>query len=153
MTFTQQENQAQQAAVLAALDQYHAALQACDGQTRHDEQGTERTYRYREAVEQAVMDKIDELLRSGVLSDDVDVWLIGYWLWVEGNTRPIKETLKALGFRWHSKRVCWYWHDGRRQHAFRGGSLDDIAEVYGAEHITQQRSSSKAGAALAEVGL
>ncbi|MCB0087094.1 MAG: nuclear transport factor 2 family protein [Caldilineaceae bacterium] len=28
MTFTQQENQAQQAAVLAALDQYHAALQA-----------------------------------------------------------------------------------------------------------------------------
>jgi hypothetical protein len=36
---------------------------------------------------------------------------VGTWIWVSGNTKPYKEYLKALGFRWNGKanRQCWQW--------------------------------------------
>lgn len=47
---------------------------------------------------------ITELIRLGV-----DVELCGVWVWVSGDTRPAKEALKKLGFRWHAKKKMWYY--------------------------------------------
>lgn len=33
----------------------------------------------------------------------------GCCIWVSGDTRPHRETLKAYGFRWAPKRAAWYW--------------------------------------------
>ena len=33
----------------------------------------------------------------------------GTWLWASGDTKPHKDALKALGFRWSKKRTAWYW--------------------------------------------
>ena len=117
---------------------YTAALFACDGQRSHDAGGREHVYKYDEAREKAIMDKLSELL--GVLPAGVDVDLIGLWLWILGTTKEDIETrkaLKAAGCSWHSKRGCWYWrpvecrHRGRRSR----GSLADLARRYGSRHF------------------
>ena len=43
---------------------------------------------------------IHELLKL----DGIDIEIIGCFIWVSGNTKPHKERLKELKFKWHSKR-------------------------------------------------
>ena len=90
--------------------QYHAALSGCDGQTVTGSDSKPHTYHYHRNVEQAVMDKIAEIMAVGMV--DVEILLIGSWIWITGNTRRYKDQLgnNGLKLRWHSKRVAWYWH-------------------------------------------
>ena len=116
--------------------QYLAALQRCDGETITDEQGQKHTYNYRTEREQEIIDFLDKLIGSGALQPDVECWLIGYWVWVQGNTRPVKDILKAVGCSWHGKRACWYWHPAQgRTHYNANASLDDLAAAYGASAV------------------
>ena len=39
---------------------------------------------------------------------EIELELCGSWVWVSGNTKPIKETLKLLGLKWHSTKSMWY---------------------------------------------
>lgn len=34
--------------------------------------------------------------------------IVGCFIWVMGETKPHKDNLKKLGFRWHSQKCCWY---------------------------------------------
>lgn len=67
--------------------------------------------------------------------DGINVELCGCWLWISGNTKPHKETLKAAGCRWAAKKSMWSWHhaeDG--SHFFRGRkSIDQIRNKYGSQ--------------------
>lgn len=70
---------------------------------------------------------IAELLKL----DGIEIEIIGCFVWVSGNTKPHKEQLKALGFRWHSKKKCWY-KSPDNYHRWGGGeySMDDIRMMY-----------------------
>lgn len=60
--------------------------------------------------------------------------LCGSWLWITGNTRPVKDQLKALGFRFSSKKQAWYFHsEPYRKHGKSEKSMDDIRNMYGSE--------------------
>lgn len=37
---------------------------------------------------------------------DILIELIGTWIWVSGNTFPIRKQLSELGFEWASKKKC-----------------------------------------------
>jgi curved DNA-binding protein CbpA len=120
--------------------QYHAKLKSVHGTTSVDEVGNDHIYRYDEDLEQGLIDKIDELIKSG-LTSSLDAVLIGTWLWVSGDTKPHKEGLKTLKFRWHSKRGLWYWHEGKYRSRQSRLGIDSIAAQYGASKImnTQRR--------------
>lgn len=51
------------------------------------------------------MDIINALLHL----DGLEVELCGSWVWISGNTKEHKETLKSIGCRWASKKKLWYW--------------------------------------------
>ena len=36
--------------------------------------------------------------------DDIEIEIIGCFVWVTGNTKLYKEKLKELKFQWHSKK-------------------------------------------------
>lgn len=63
------------------------------------------------------------------------VELCGSWLWISGDTRPVKDELKAAGCRWSNNKKMWYWHhaeDGSRWH--KGTStMSDIRMKYGSQ--------------------
>lgn len=42
--------------------------------------------------------------------DGLTVELCGRWLWIGGETKKHKETLKALGCRWNADKKLWSWH-------------------------------------------
>ncbi|MBW4595504.1 MAG: hypothetical protein KME46_22015 [Brasilonema angustatum HA4187-MV1] len=108
--------------------QYHEALKACDGKTSHTSEGEEKTYRYRADIENELMDKLLELLKLRSLN----IALIGYWIWVGGDTKPNREALKEAGLHWHSERKLWYYKPlGWKKARKSKGTLGELAQKYG----------------------
>jgi len=117
------------------IEEYHAALKKLDGYESVGTDGREHTYTYREAYEQAIIEKIEELL--GLHLDGVEIWIVGTWIWVDGNTRPYKEALKKTGFTWIPFRRKWSWkpyHSKSRQKHTTAG-FDSLCAKYGVRKI------------------
>ena len=115
--------------------QYHAALKGKHQSTSRDTTGQEHTYYYNEDHEQAIIDKIKEVLKVK-FPDYVEFWLVGKWLWIDGTRKEDAEAradLNRLDFKWHSKREMWYWKptNSRRSRYSQKASFDDLAEKYG----------------------
>ncbi|MGN0607383.1 MAG: molecular chaperone DnaJ [Oscillospiraceae bacterium] len=74
------------------------------------------------------------IINKLVVLEGVNVELIGRWIWLSGNTFPHKDILKGIGFRFASKKKCWYWHkDEDACRSRKNMSLDEIKEKYGCE--------------------
>ena len=83
----------------------------------------------------AFMDMINALLRMGV-----DVEVCGSWIWVSGDTRPVKGALKGMGFRFSGNKQCWYWHEGPfRKRGKHICSMDEIRDMYGSEKYAAEQ--------------
>jgi len=123
-------------------DEYHAALKALDGQVNQGTDGKEHTYRYNYEREQAVMDKIAELLALH-LPEDVTLELIGTWVWVHGNTRPIKDKLADAGCIWHGIRQMWYWRQATYSRKFSHKDFDDLRRSFGSQVYREEREESR----------
>lgn len=52
-------------------------------------------------------EEIAKILNS-IIGMEVRIEIIGYWIWVSGDTFNYKEYLKELGFRWSSNKKSWY---------------------------------------------
>lgn len=111
-------------------NQYHARLKQANGQTITDDQGIRHEYKYNYDVEQALVEKIRELL--ALRMEGVEIELIGVWIWVSGNTKPYKDELKKAGCFWHVKRLCWYFHTGKFYYKrYSENSFDELRYKYG----------------------
>jgi len=66
--------------------------------------------------------------------DGITIELVGWWIWVTGLTRPVKEVLKKAGFFFASKKLAWYFRTEDYK-VKKGGkkSLDEIRAKYGSE--------------------
>ena len=51
-----------------------------------------------------------KIINDIVRYNNIKIELIGSWLWVSGDTLPIKETLKNYGFGWSHNKKSWYKH-------------------------------------------
>jgi hypothetical protein len=123
------------AAVMAAIDaHYEAFLTASDGQISRGADGKARTYRYQPAREKALVQVIDQILKLRM--PEVDILLIGLYVWVLGPTRAHTKPLRALDLLWHDKRQCWYWRPADLPRAcYSGADLGRLAELYGCQLI------------------
>jgi hypothetical protein len=129
--------------------QYKTALSGKHGETTTGDDGQDHTYYYNDEREQAIIDKITEIIKSGVLTEGVELWLVGSWLWLRGETKQHKDKIgrKGLGFTWngHETRRCWQWHlPSYRKTQLSNDDFDGIAARYGASRISSQQSTSLA---------
>ncbi len=69
---------------------------------------------------------------------NVEVELCGQWLWLGGDTRAVKEDLKANGFRWSHNKVQWYFAGVRSFNRKRSFSKDDIRARYGSKFLSKE---------------
>lgn len=67
--------------------------------------------------------------------------IIGSWLWISGNTRPVKDQLKALGFKFSRNKIAWFYHeDGSyRRFSKKNFSMNDIRAMHGSEDIETEK--------------
>lgn len=85
-------------------------------------------------------DIIDELLRC----DGLCIELCGSWLWVTGNTKNHKETLKKMRFGWSKNKAAWYFHfEPYKKHTKKSVSLDTIRNMYGSQQFTTYTDNFK----------
>lgn len=80
-----------------------------------------------------IINAIAGLLRKGILVAE----LCGSWIWISGDSRPYKETLKALGFRWSGNKRMWYWHNPEQKRKFykKAKTIEEIRAYYGSKRL------------------
>ena len=75
---------------------------------------------------------IEKLMRIKGIS----VELCGSWLWISGDTRNVKDALKAAGCKWAAKKAMWYWHPGDyRRKGHTAMPMSHIRTKYGSQLI------------------
>jgi len=67
--------------------------------------------------------------------------VVGNWIWVTGNTRPVKEMLKKAGLFFAKKKVAWYYRSPEFKTRGGNSTLDEIRARYGSEKIHNTQAS------------
>lgn len=80
--------------------------------------------------------KIEELLN---LDADIEIELIGLWIWVTGNTRAVKDQLKAMGLHWRPQKLAWSF-EGVPSMNRSPKPLDDIRAMYGSTKFEKRQN-------------
>jgi hypothetical protein len=79
-------------------------------------------------IDKAIRDVIDALINL----DEINIELIGKWLWISGNTYPVRQVLKSAGLIFIKKEGKPYWVYRGVETSSRGkSSMDDIKRKYG----------------------
>lgn len=108
-------------------DLLFATLKACKQQNNQEEKKDEFN---------AEFDKAFREILAKIIDLNVDIEVIGTWIWISGNTYAVKETLKRLGFRWISTRKSWAWHEEPYQkHHGKQKSMDELRNFYGSKVV------------------
>lgn len=69
---------------------------------------------------------------------NMDIEIIGSWIWVF-KCYPYKDKLKALGFKYASKKKAWVWHEGEcRRYSKKDMPLSSIRAKYGSQKVKSQ---------------
>ena len=119
-------------------DQYHAALKHCSGNVYNSNNGKEWKYYYNATRETVIM----EMIEKAIILDGTTLELIGSWLWITGDTKQHKTTLKELGFKFSGKKLSWYWHnpkDNWRKKSKKEFQLNDIRTMFGAQTLHRKQ--------------
>jgi hypothetical protein len=74
--------------------------------------------------------KLADAVKSIAHLSGIRVELTGCWIWVSGDTKPVKDDLKAAGFKWAHKKGQWYFA-GRRSTSRGGKDMSYIRFKYG----------------------
>ena len=90
-------------------------------------------------------EKLREVLQKIINFANINIEIVGCWLWVDGDTYPYRNELKEIGFKWASEKKKWYFHtDPFRKRSKRKLSMDDIRNLYGSTEVqTEQRKQLK----------
>ncbi len=64
--------------------------------------------------------------------------LCGSWIWISGDTRPVKDELKAAGCRWAAKKKMWYWKPAGEYHRGSNASMEHIRAKYGSQVFSRR---------------
>ena len=109
--------------------------------THQTQDGT--TYTAKEDNPETASQFID-LIQQLMEMDDIVIEIIGCFVWVSGKTKPHKDKLKALGFKWHSKKLCWYLPPlGYNRRSRKDYSLEEIRIMYGSNGQVNSKGMAK----------
>lgn len=83
-----------------------------------------------------VTNEFSDIITSLVTMAGLEIEVCGSWLWVGGNTKEHKDSLKGMGMRWASKKHRWYKapKDWKRK-THRELSMDEIRSKFGSQTV------------------
>lgn len=108
---------------------YETALKKLQEQAKNENVSASQSSYFEDDGFRDILNKIIHL--------DLDIEICWRWIWVSGNTRAHKETLKNAGFYWASKKKMWYWRpeDAKVKYSTGITDMDYIRNMYGSEKI------------------
>ena len=93
-----------------------------------------------------------ELIDALINIPNITIELCGTWLWVTGDTKPVKDYLKKLGFKFSGKKCAWYWKPGDKKYRKKSKkelNLDEIRNLYGSEKVNRTEQEREQRQAIA----
>lgn len=66
--------------------------------------------------------------------ENINIELVGSWIWVTGDTKEIKEKLKEIGFKWANKKKMWFYGEMKGRNP-KEQSMEEIKAKYGSSTI------------------
>jgi hypothetical protein len=85
-----------------------------------------------------------DIINSLIILPGIIIELVGSWIWISGNTYPVKEQIKEAGFKFHGKKSMWFWHPGEyRKFNNSEMDMDDIRQRYGSKQFESKTASNR----------
>ena len=67
---------------------------------------------------------------------NINIEIVGSWIWVDGDTYEVKEQLKEIGFQWSKSRKKWYLGEITGSKNYKKESdFDKLRNKYGSQTI------------------
>ncbi|PAV30205.1 hypothetical protein CIL05_06990 [Virgibacillus profundi] len=82
-----------------------------------------------------VNDNYRSIINQLLKHEGITINLIGTWIWLEGNTYPIKDEIKKLGFRFQRSSKKWYLGEFDTKKKKGKLSWNQKIEKYGQEQL------------------
>lgn len=87
-------------------------------------------------------DKFKNIINELIKYNELTIEIIGSWLWISGNTYPLRDTIKNLGLLWSKGRKKWYYTTdttSKNTH-YKKKTYEELKQNYG---YTKIKSSTK----------
>ena len=87
-------------------------------------------------------DKFKDIINELIKYNELTIEIIGSWLWVSGNTYPLRDCIKKLGLLWSKGRKKWYYTSdtiGANTH-YKKKTYEQLKNDYG---YTKVKGSTK----------
>lgn len=79
-------------------------------------------------------EELNDILNALMALDGLDLEVCGNWVWIGGNTKEHKETLKELGCRWGNKKKLWFYRPvDYKKVSGREYSMTEIRDMHGSQ--------------------
>ena len=75
---------------------------------------------------------------------NIELEVCGTWLWVTGDTYPVKDQIKEAGCRFARKKAAWYWRDWEvpyQKKSRRKFSIDEIRQMHGSIELEKEEAA------------
>jgi len=116
------------------LNQYHDAID----RVSENEGFTEKKTASQHKEADIFADIINELLKY----PNIEIEVCGWWFYVKGDTKPIKDHLKALKLKWNKVKQCWYYKPEWYVCKSRGSwDMGTIRNTYGSQTVKAGRKN------------
>jgi hypothetical protein len=91
-----------------------------------------------EEVNSGFGDELNAAINAVISLVSVNIEVCGAWVWLSGNTRPHKDTIKAAGYWWACKKSAWYFRPPDYKSRNRGDwDLEKIRDTYGSVSLNK----------------
>lgn len=84
--------------------------------------------------------EIEKIISQILHFENIEIEIVGKWIWINGETKEIKETLKNLGFKWASKKKMWYFGELQKSSNRREKSIEEIKATYGSQKVATKQN-------------
>lgn len=131
------------AATMAQINEEYSRLWDRVKDTHKTQEGKTYTRTGDKATKEAPQDfinLIDQLLKL----HGITIEIIGAFVWITGDTKSNKDALKALNFKWHSKKSAWYlppdWYHKTNKRQY---TLDEVRNMFGVQYSAQSAGTNE----------
>lgn len=112
--------------------EYETVFSALKAGQKLSEEKSYESMKWDAAEDVVLRNKLREIIHMA----GINITIVGCWIWIDGNTFPHKNELKAAGFKWAREKKKWYWHsEAFRKRSRKKLSFSDICGLYGAANV------------------
>lgn len=131
------------AATMAAINEEYSRLFEQLKNTHKTHDGKTYTHTGDRCTKETPADFIN-LVNELMKMNGITIEIIGAFVWVTGDTKSNKDGLKALNFKWHSKKSAWYLApDWYRKNNKQQYTLDEVRSMFGVQYAAQSTGSAE----------